>query len=121
VQAVKGALFRLHRKLVAPELVNVNVSVPEFVGDTLGDADSDGVGGALAANTAYAPHTPTARTPSSATSVNRLALRTVLFVLPLPIRLFRLLFALLSVSFCVCWSWWGGRRRDRPTIRRALD
>ena len=61
----------------------MNVSVPEFVGDTLGDAASVGVGGALAANTANAPHTPTARTASNATSNHRLALPDALFD-PLP-------------------------------------
>jgi hypothetical protein len=45
-----------------------------------------GVGGAAAANTVYAPNAPTRRTPSSATSADRLALLAVLFQTPRPIR-----------------------------------
>jgi hypothetical protein len=63
---------------LAPALLNVNVSVAEFVGEVLGFAVNVGGEGAFAANAPHAAQTPAARTASSATSANRLALLVVL-------------------------------------------
>ena len=65
---------------VTPDCESVNVKLIDV--ELVGDADGVlpvivGVGGDGAAKTAYAPHTPSARTPSSAASINRLALLAV--------------------------------------------
>ena len=99
VQLVNAAAFRLHWKLVAPALLNVRVSVGEFVGLVAGLADSVGVGGALAANAPQAAQPPTVRTPSTVTSLTSLGLRVVF----LRIRACHLI---LSSPFCPRCDFW---------------
>jgi acyl-CoA thioesterase len=60
-------------------LLNVRISVGEFVGLVAGLADRVGVGGALAANALQAAQPPTVRTASAVTSLTSLGLRVVLF------------------------------------------
>jgi hypothetical protein len=66
-----------------PELLNVNVSVAELVGDPLGLATIDGVAGPLAPSapeTANPPATPNAARTLSNTKRRPLVLRAVLSI-----------------------------------------